>query len=297
MRPDVPPFVCFGGIFLDDIVYPDGRTSMGVLGGGGVHCAAGAAVWGDAPALIATAGTDLPPEIRQRLDATFDTRGIVKIDLPQVRAWQIFEWDGLRRELVRVKHVYPFIDGEHLSPIPEPYHHTPAVAILHWGKGFLRWREQFPNSLVIWEPDQHFMKAENAPLFRSALQHCHIVSPNLVESEIIYGTDDPDALIDHMLADGAPAVALRMGERGSIVANAQARYPIPALDVPQVVDVTGAGNSYVGGLLVGYARTRDIRMAGIYGAVSASFTVEVVGVPPVPPLVEVEKRLSLALSL
>jgi sugar/nucleoside kinase (ribokinase family) len=46
-----------------------------------------------------------------------------------------------------------------------------------------------------------------------------------------------------------------------------------------VVDVTGAGNAYCGGFLVGYLETDDIATAAMYGAVSASFAVEQFGIP------------------
>lgn len=41
-----------------------------------------------------------------------------------------------------------------------------------------------------------------------------------------------------------------------------------------VVDVTGAGNSFLGGAVVGLERTGDVLAAARYGAVSASFTIE-----------------------
>src|SRR5262249_30927918 len=43
------------------------------------------------------------------------------------------------------------------------------------------------------------------------------------------------------------------------------------------VDVTGAGNAYCGGFLVGLAETGDLGQAGRYGAVSASFALEQFG--------------------
>ena len=47
-----PEFIAVGSVIIDDIVYPDGRTSMGVLGGGGAHAAYGMALAGARPALV-----------------------------------------------------------------------------------------------------------------------------------------------------------------------------------------------------------------------------------------------------
>ena len=56
---------------------------------------------------------------------------------------------------------------------------------------------------------------------------------------------------------------------------------IPAYhqDAMKVVDPTGGGNAFLGGLAVAMARGRGIEEAAIWGSVSASFAVEQVGVP------------------
>jgi cytidine kinase len=285
-----PTFVCIGSIFLDDIVYPDGRTSMAVLGGGGVHCASGMLVWGERPGLIASSGQGLPEPVAERLARDFDLRGVVRLDLPQIRAWQVFEWDGLRRELMRVEQVDPFIHLPDTEQFPESYARTKAACILRFAPGFLRWRRMFPDALILWEPDQHYMIPENAREYRETLPYAPVVSPNLVEAGIIYGITDPDKLIDAMLADGATIIALRMGEEGSIVASRTERIRIPAVPVPQVVDQTGAGNAYCGGFMVGWYRTHNLKLAGCYGAVAASFTLENVGVLNPPDETERERR-------
>jgi ribokinase len=69
-----------------------------------------------------------------------------------------------------------------------------------------------------------------------------------------------------------------MGAAGSLVAG-QGETPVavPAAPVARVEDVTGAGNAYCGGFLVGLAETGDLARAGRYGAVSASFALEQLG--------------------
>ncbi|KAI8850434.1 hypothetical protein BC829DRAFT_361509 [Chytridium lagenaria] len=47
----------------------------------------------------------------------------------------------------------------------------------------------------------------------------------------------------------------------------------------RVKDVTGAGNSFMGGLMVGLAEGKDIVEASRFGAVSSSFAVEAIGIP------------------
>ncbi|MBN1201090.1 MAG: hypothetical protein JXJ20_04465, partial [Anaerolineae bacterium] len=89
-----PDYVCVGGIIIDDIVLPNGETRMEVLGGGVVHAAAGIKIWDQRAGMVACAGKDLPDSARQRLARDFDLSGLIWLDLPQARAWQLFEWDG-----------------------------------------------------------------------------------------------------------------------------------------------------------------------------------------------------------
>jgi sugar/nucleoside kinase (ribokinase family) len=71
---------------------------------------------------------------------------------------------------------------------------------------------------------------------------------------------------------------------------------IPALPV-HVVDLVGAGNAYCGGFLAGWIYKKDLRLAGIWGAVSASFLVEQVGIPRLSPKILAESRRREALLL
>jgi len=106
----------------------------------------------------------------------------------------------------------------------------------------------------------------------------------------------PEEVCRRYRAMGARIIALRMGTQGSLSLSCpetpdplsfhkqqldQQLRPdamvgrfhfVPAYPC-SVIDATGAGNSYCGGFLVGYLRTRDVLHAALYGTVSASFTV------------------------
>lgn len=82
---------------------------------------------------------------------------------------------------------------------------------------------------------------------------------------------------------GAEIVTLRMGGEGSLVYRHDTgeAWQIPVVPV-NLVDPTGAGNAYGGGFIVGWVLTGDLRTAGLYASVAASFLVQV-GLPT-PPL-------------
>jgi len=273
--------VGIGAVFIDDIVLPTGQTYMGQLGGGVVHALMGAAIWGERPGINAVIGQGLPGEALAQLERHFDTEGLIQLDIPQIRAWQIFEDDGTRRELYRVANVAPFIAGAQPEQLPEQYRDSQGFYLLQGFEGVCSWCEVV-NGLVVWEPLQQIMTPSSRDTIRTILHNCAIslISPNLAEAQTVYGEMPPEDLVAALFDDGAQAVALRMGDQGSILANRNTgeRWYIPAVPVVRIADQTGAGNTYCGGLLWALVNGKNLREAGAAGAVSASFCIEGVGV-------------------
>ena len=280
-----PDLIAIGSVIIDDIVYPDGRTSMGVLGGGGTHAAYGMALAGERPGLIALVGEDLPGEIRTRLERDFDISGLVWSRHKQVRGWQIFEWDGRRNEIFRVDVIEPFMFAPDADSPKIPFDRATGITLLRAPRHVASWRRRFPKATLLWEPIRAFMMRGDHRGFLEGVPHADIVSPNLLEAQTTYGIDDELEIARRMLADGCRIAAIRMGERGSLLARAglDDAYHIPAVTVAQLLDQTGAGNAYNGGFLAGWLREGDLALAGCYGAVAASFTLEHVGCAHLPP--------------
>ena len=289
-------YIAVGSVIIDDIVYPDGRASMGVLGGGGTHAAYGIALAGETPALVGLVGHDLPAEIRARLERDFDTGGLVWVEHPQLRGWQIFEWNGVRNEIFRVEVIEPFMYGPDADDSGIPFAAARGFTLLRGPDHVAGWRARFPDATLLWEPVRVFMLSADREAFLRGIPHADIVSPNLHEAQAMYGVSDELELMRRLLADGVKVAALRMGERGSLVARrgeGEAHY-IPAVEVAELIDQTGAGNAYCGGFLVGLCSTGDVALAGCYGAAAASFTLEYIGCASIPADREAEWARRLA---
>src|SRR5262249_22474058 len=86
-------------------------------------------------------------------------------------------------------------------------------------------------------------------------------------------------------ADLGPAVvALRLGAAGSLVYGRESAHMLRVPPAPaNVVDVTGAGNAYCGGLLGGWVEHGGLDTAAAYAAISAALTIEQVGAPAITP--------------
>ena len=292
-----PRLVGVGGVFIDDIVLPSGETHMASLGGAAVHALMGAAIWGERPGIVAPVGRDFPGACRALMERHLDVRGLKLLGIEQMRAWQIFEEDGRRRELYRVAETEPFIEGLSPGDLPAAYDRRAAFYLLQGFEGVRRWRAEV-EGFVLWEPLQQVMVAASRDSFRSVLRDCPVdlVSPNLIEARAIYGPLSPEELVEAMMLDGAAAVALRLGPEGSIVADATTGGPVRvgAVTVARIADPTGAGNTYCGGLLAGIVQGRPLRTAAAQGAVAASFCIETRGVarPDAVDRAERDRRLA-----
>jgi sugar/nucleoside kinase (ribokinase family) len=78
---------------------------------------------------------------------------------------------------------------------------------------------------------------------------------------------------------GPKYVIIKKGSHGSILSGPKGFFICPAYPLPKVVDPTGAGDSFVGGMMGYLAAARgsidaNIRRAMIYGSVTASFCCE-----------------------
>ncbi|HET9220875.1 MAG TPA: PfkB family carbohydrate kinase, partial [Roseiflexaceae bacterium] len=115
---------------------------------------------------------------------------------------------------------------------------------------------------------------------QAVLRQVDLFSPDLGEGQMLTGEQAPERILDKLVGWGGRLVALRMGAQGSLVATADgARYHVPAVPAT-IVDVTGAGNAYCGGFLVGLGSRLGVAEAAARAAVSASFALEQFGVPP-----------------
>lgn len=277
-------FVAFN-LILDDIVFPDGRTAMGELGGGGAQTALGMRLWSDSVGLVASVGPDFPLTWWQWLEAWgIDTQGVRQEIAPSPRAWQLLEPDGRRTQIWRVpQEALTAHLARRLEWLPVSYRQARGY---HLGVHPLEEKGDFIQDLrnlggiISLEP---FKPADHLPdpkALQRLVSLADIFSPNLEEAISLVGPGEPSDLVVRLLDAGAPIVALRMGAQGALIGQQGCDYLIHVPPVPvEVVDPIGAGNAFCGGFLVGWVELGDLVEAGLRGVVSASFLVSQVGLP------------------
>jgi 2-dehydro-3-deoxygluconokinase len=124
------------------------------------------------------------------------------------------------------------------------------------------------------------------------LRLCDICLPSYEDICAITGLTEPDALVDHCLAAGAKVVALKLGERGAIVADAKQRHRI-APHPCKPVDATGAGDTFGGAFVARRIAGDSLLDAGRYAAVAAALSTQGYGaVDPIPRAADVRAALA-----
>jgi sugar/nucleoside kinase (ribokinase family) len=241
-------------------------------------------VWNEKTGLVAIIGQKFPESAWEHLTTLTSPQGIVLRDMPQPRAWQLFERDGTRQEVFRTD--FAIFRRTAVTPAEYPaqfasakgvYMQAGTVAEAEAWVTYLR--KLNPAMVILWEPWEIIYTPDNLAEFNRVASLFDIVSPQTVELSWMLAETDPERQTSHLLQAGVRCVALRMGAAGSLVSTVTATHHIPALPVP-VVDETGAGNAYCGGFVVGYVESGGKpEIAGQYGAVSATFALAQVGLP------------------
>jgi ribokinase len=153
----------------------------------------------------------------------------------------------------------------HLSPISIRTHtHLPARA------------RQAGVTQITADPGERYMVPRLHSHVEALLQNLDVFLPSEMEvrSLLAEGVDLWDAAVE-FARQGPRVVVVKMGDRGALVyeRDSNRRTHVPPYPA-RVVDVTGAGDSFCGGFMVGLATTSDAVRAALYGTVSASFAIE-----------------------
>lgn len=125
----------------------------------------------------------------------------------------------------------------------------------------------------IFDPGQSLTMWEG-PALAECLTGAKILISNDYELELIQNITGLTAA--DLLARVETLITTK-GENGSIVITHDGEIPVPAYPVQRVVDPTGAGDAYRGGLVKGLVAGKTIEQAARMGSVIASFAVEVQG--------------------
>lgn len=285
-------------LIVDDLVFADGETKMGVLGGGGPQTLFGAVLHPRTPSLGLVAGVgenDCPKECLQWLtERGVDISGLIPtVGMPTPRAWQITEYDGRRTQVWRLDAsdaLYSMLRPR-FDLWPEQAQRATAI---HFGVNPMRPDVELVRalrdagcSMISIEPFTHATRPLTDNDLGVLCSLGDVFSPNEYEARSFWSNGHSlsvGELIKRMVDNGAKVVCLRRGSKGAIVYDARTKegYECAPLSA-NVVDETGCGNAFCGGFIAELSGNGGtVRDALAWGTVAASIMLEYVGVPMDP---------------
>ena len=110
----------------------------------------------------------------------------------------------------------------------------------------------------------------------------NLIVINDEESKMIAKSDSLQKCAEHIMNCGPDYVIIKKGSEGAELFSKQKKSIIPAFNIKKVMDPTGAGDTFVGGIC-GYLNSRpkidfvELHNSMIYGTVIASFCIEEFG--------------------
>ena len=129
---------------------------------------------------------------------------------------------------------------------------------------------------------------------------CDYVTPNETEAATLTGIevrsrDDARKAADALLAKGAGAVIVTLGEAGALMHSRARSVFVPAFQCGPVIETAGAGDGFTGGFAAALARGDDPVEAIRFGCALAGISVTRPGTAPsMPRLAEIEALLGAA---
>jgi ribokinase len=271
-----------GNLLVDDIVLQDGTTLMGEPGGAVLHVALAASLWGTRVGLVSIAGDDYSQAMLQELiKRGVDLQGVRSLGRGGGRAWLLHE-AGVRRVIhhldcpthAEISPVIGDIPGDyaaarafHLAPMPIARQQDLAAGIAARTHASASRAAPF----VSLDPYE-LLRDDNLFQWPRVLEHIDAFFPSEDEVRL---SGDAELALRQVAGERLRYVALKRGVRGGQLLDLRTGHaPEWTAQARQTVDVTGAGDAFVGGFLSGFLACGDTQRGIEKGIVAASFAIE-----------------------
>lgn len=268
----------FGSTAIDTIRTPK-KILKNVLGGAATFAAISASNFVDT-GLIAVVGKDFPKEFQKILSTRLDLKGLT------IKEGKTFRYDGKFDNTLSTRETLKTelnVLGDFEPEVPEDYRKSQFV--------YLANNDPDQNIKVINQFEKiKFSMCDTIDFWISTKRESVIKMIKAVDAVVI--NDEEAKLLTKefnlikcakkMMGWGAKYVIIKKGEHGSLMFFDDVIFPSAGFSLEDVVDPTGAGDSFAGAM-IGYLASRkstnlsEIKKAVVYGNVLGSFAVEKYG--------------------
>jgi len=267
--------VVVGSVAYDTIETPV-EVAERILGGSASFFSTSASYFSKT-GLVAVVGGDFDPTHESLLrDSGVDLRGLQYEDGPT------FFWHGrytknlLSRESLSTQ-LGVFADFH--PQLPDPYTNVPYLFLANIAPDLqASVLDQVPEETFVGLDTMDFWINGNRDALLRVLARVNAVFINDEESELLTGERNVLKAARLLQETGPEIVVIKRGEHGALMFARDEIFFAPAVPLESVLDPTGAGDTFAGGLMGFLAATNDVsndnlKRAALVGTVMASFAV------------------------
>ena len=272
-----------GTVAFDEIETPAGNSGK-VIGGAGTYISIASSLFTQNLAIVSIIGEDFPDqEIKFLNDRGINTEMIEKVIGGKTFYWKgryhenMISRDTVDTRLNVLEKFNPVLNSEYSSSeIVLLGNLHPAVQQLVIDQTIN------PDRFIILDTMNFWMENTLNELV-SVIKKVNLIIINDEEAEQLTSEKNIFKAAEKILETGPSKVIIKKGEHGSVYFDGKNNYLLPAYPVTSLIDPTGAGDSFAGGI-AGFLSTKkkigfeEIKEAMLYGTLTASFCVESFGI-------------------
>ncbi|NIM89384.1 MAG: sugar kinase [Candidatus Aminicenantes bacterium] len=286
--------VVVGSLAFDTLETPHGRRER-IIGGSCSYFALAASFFTQ-PKIVAAVGEDFPQEtIRLFQEKGIDIQGL-RIEQGKTFHWEARYGDDPNQRTTIKTELNVFKD---FSPeLPPEYQEADLVFLANIDPDLqddILTQVKKPK-LVAMDTINLWIQSKPVSLLR-VMEKVDIFFANEEEVKMLTKQTNLIKAGKEILRQGPSWAAIKKGEHGALVMGKDFIFSVLAHPCEEVIDATGAGDSFGGGFM-GYLdmvksiSEKEIRKAAVYGSVLASFTIEDFGIERLKSLTlpEIESR-------
>lgn len=272
-----------GTVAFDEIETPSGSSGK-IIGGAGTYIGIASSLFTNNLAIVSIIGEDFPEkEIKFLNERGINTDMIEKVVDGKTFFWKgkyhenMINRDTITTELNVLEKFNPVLNTEFSSSeiiLLGNLHPTVQNTVIDQSTN--------PNRFIIMDTMNFWMDNTLNELLM-VIKKVDLIIINDEEAQQLTSEKNVFNAGEKILKMGPQKVIIKKGENGSVYLDSQNKYILPAFPVVNLVDPTGAGDSYAGGI-AGFLATKneltfkEIKEAMIYGTIIASFCVEDFGI-------------------
>jgi sugar/nucleoside kinase (ribokinase family) len=270
-----------GSLAYDTISTPVGHVDR-ALGGSANYFSLAASLYAKVR-VVGVVGEDYADaDMRMLTERSVCTKGLQK------QPGQTFHWAGKYQDdmneaitLATDLNVFEAFDPK----LPAEYKNSNYVFLANIDPELqLRVLDQIEKPRFVGSDTMNFWIHSKLPQLRRVLERVDVLLINEGESKLLSKKSNAIAAAQEILKMGPKTVVIKRGEYGFVLYSEQGYFVLPAYPIANVIDPTGAGDTFAGAFF-GYLAKENkgydlhsLRHACIHGCLAASFTVQNFGV-------------------